>query len=552
MSDFVIKNGVLKKYNGNGGNVEIPEGVTEISKNAFKNREDISSIRIPESVAIISDDAFMGCYGLADENGYVIVKGTLYDCKVCHTDIIIPDGVKRVFYYPDVTGITSIRIPNSVEEVDFDVFGKEWENLHSRNENSYGIYSWNFKKLDLPDSLVEKWGLTGLKKRFDIEMLCISMLNEPDNYSSVLRNVLLRYITKRKDSIIKFLIKKDNVKSLENLCKFINLKPFEIKEYYRWTKEIFTDVENVEHFLRSIGGSSEAGSEISVAEWRKIFKFTIKNEEVVISKYLGKETEVVIPEMIGKNKVVAIGNYAFESEPMVRTVRIPETVREIGCHSFEKSAIEEIIIPDSINRIQQSTFYDCRKLSLVVLPSNLQEIGDNAFGRCENLDKIELPKGLEIIDCRAFAACRKLREIIIPETVKMIGAFAFDNCINLERIVLNNKEIDVMRHAFYGCKGIESMYDENGFLIINNVLLDYNGTCTEVVIPEEVKIMRASCLEGKNVNKIIVPKSVEIIESWAIMNCPMLEEILILGNKMDIEIQEDAFEDDDIVYATKE
>ena len=34
--DFVIENGVLKEYNGPGGVVVIPEGVTEIDGGAFR------------------------------------------------------------------------------------------------------------------------------------------------------------------------------------------------------------------------------------------------------------------------------------------------------------------------------------------------------------------------------------------------------------------------------------------------------------------------------------------------------------------------------------
>ena len=34
-SDFVIENGVLTKYVGPGGDVAVPEGVTEIGENAF-------------------------------------------------------------------------------------------------------------------------------------------------------------------------------------------------------------------------------------------------------------------------------------------------------------------------------------------------------------------------------------------------------------------------------------------------------------------------------------------------------------------------------------
>ena len=60
-SDFVIENGVLKKYVGPGGDVVVPEGVTTIGDGAFKNSVNLTSITLPEGVTIIGDSAFHGC-----------------------------------------------------------------------------------------------------------------------------------------------------------------------------------------------------------------------------------------------------------------------------------------------------------------------------------------------------------------------------------------------------------------------------------------------------------------------------------------------------------
>ena len=49
-SDFVIENGVLKKYVGPGGNVVIPEGVTRISFGAFDSCGALTGVAIPEGV----------------------------------------------------------------------------------------------------------------------------------------------------------------------------------------------------------------------------------------------------------------------------------------------------------------------------------------------------------------------------------------------------------------------------------------------------------------------------------------------------------------------
>ena len=66
-SDFIIENGVLKKYKGPGGAVVVPEGVTSIGKGAFSDCRSMTSVSLPEHLA----DAA----GSFDENVEVTVRG---------------------------------------------------------------------------------------------------------------------------------------------------------------------------------------------------------------------------------------------------------------------------------------------------------------------------------------------------------------------------------------------------------------------------------------------------------------------------------------------
>ena len=58
MSDFVIENGVLKKYTGAGGDIIIPEGVTAIGGGAFCLYEHIRSISVPDGVKALENYCF--------------------------------------------------------------------------------------------------------------------------------------------------------------------------------------------------------------------------------------------------------------------------------------------------------------------------------------------------------------------------------------------------------------------------------------------------------------------------------------------------------------
>ena len=74
--DFEIINGILVKYNGAGGDVVIPDGVTAIASRAFYKCYNLTSVTIPDSVTSIGWRAFFGCSGLTSvtiENGKISI-----------------------------------------------------------------------------------------------------------------------------------------------------------------------------------------------------------------------------------------------------------------------------------------------------------------------------------------------------------------------------------------------------------------------------------------------------------------------------------------------
>ena len=66
MSDFIINNNILEEYTGNAETVIIPNGVTEIGRNAFSECKSLKKVIIPDSVIKIGWDAFEGCTALTE------------------------------------------------------------------------------------------------------------------------------------------------------------------------------------------------------------------------------------------------------------------------------------------------------------------------------------------------------------------------------------------------------------------------------------------------------------------------------------------------------
>lgn len=65
-TDFEIYDGELSKYKGKGGDVIIPDGVTEIFSGAFLGCKSLTSITIPNGVTSIGIVTFSGCSTLAE------------------------------------------------------------------------------------------------------------------------------------------------------------------------------------------------------------------------------------------------------------------------------------------------------------------------------------------------------------------------------------------------------------------------------------------------------------------------------------------------------
>ena len=138
--DFTIKNGVLTKYNGSGGDVVIPEGVTSISDFAFGLNSTMTSVTIPKTVTAIGEDTFSTCSGLtkfvvkSGNPSYSSKDGVLYNknktllmlCPAKKTGTLsIPDTVTSLgdWAFELCAELTGITIPKSLISIGRFTFG---------------------------------------------------------------------------------------------------------------------------------------------------------------------------------------------------------------------------------------------------------------------------------------------------------------------------------------------------------------------------------------------------------------------------------------------
>lgn len=125
--DFEIKGGRLIKYTGPGGDVAVPEGVTDISEDAFqtgpRGNELITSVYLPEGVVRIAQGAFRGCRRLnrvhlpdsLREIGGKHMRGAFEHCDSLRS-IRIPGGVTVLpeYIFDSCENLREVYLPKNM------------------------------------------------------------------------------------------------------------------------------------------------------------------------------------------------------------------------------------------------------------------------------------------------------------------------------------------------------------------------------------------------------------------------------------------------------
>lgn len=102
---------------------------------------------------------------------------------------------------------------------------------------------------------------------------------------------------------------------------------------------------------------------------------------------------------------------------------IPEGTKKIGftdiCNYIHNNLIEEILLPSTLEIIEENTFFDF--------------IG---------IKKINIPKSVIKIGSQAFWGLEQIKELIIPSTVKQVEKSAFCNIPQCKLVIVGeNQEI---------------------------------------------------------------------------------------------------------------
>ena len=530
--NFVIENSVLKKYNGWQTFVEIPDTVTAIGDEAFKNNTSMVSVSIPDSVKSIGDSAFYGCTSLLG--------------------VVIPDSVEKVgrCAFQKCSKLASAYLP--VNEKFTFMSAYMFESCKS------------LKKIEIPDNVTNIG---------------------PDEFENCteLSSVIL---SKNLRTIGGYAFRNDNKLTEIEIPKSLE-KCSNGYGYGQPTGIVGGAFQNCAN-LKTVTfeeGTTEI-AEALFAGCTGIKQIKIPDTVTVIESWAFggciNLTEIEIPDSVTKIERAAFGYCSSLKE-----IELSENLESMGAYAFQNcNVLKNIVIPDSVTNIELEAFENCTELSNVILSKNLKTIGGRAFENDNKLTEIEIPKSLEecsngygygqptgivggaFQNCAnlktvtfeegtteiakaLFAGCTGIEQIKIPDTVTVIESWAFGGCINLKEIDVPNSVTEIQRSAFEYCSSLKAaklsenlksigMYSFNNCTSLIEVHLSdilkeipagtFSGCkkLTTINFPSTLTTIGDSAFSGcESLPEAILPSGVEKIESNAFKNCKSLKKAVV-------------------------
>ena len=152
--------------------------------------------------------------------------------------------------------------------------------------------------------------------------------------------------------------------------------------------------------------------------------------------------------------------------------------------------IENLIIPSTVEIINQYTFSKNNGIKTVTLSEGVRSIGQSAFSDCTNLESVTFNRDLLTIEDKAFWNSG-IKEVSIPNSVESFEKGTFGNCSNLLMLSIGNNITSVDASYFEGCNNLSSLTIDDGpnpielsgdwknFTNLENLTINRNFTITK-------------------------------------------------------------------------
>ncbi len=502
------------------------KGLTRIGYAAFKRCTSLTSVKFPDSLKVIESNAFEDCVSLSEivlnEGLCKIEQYAFQYCSALKTLVLpesiqrlgssfirgtkiekldIPRNLKSVSYLLDGTRIKEIVLPPIFSKLTSSVLGSS-EYLESLTLEDIGIAKGAICYPNLKTLIIKGSGVIE-ENPFFVSVTQHNVTSPGGSYT---------YYTE-KTYAPETVILTDGYN--ENISKVLVDK---LNYYQRIDPEtgycIYSKEYSGEEEFRPQGSGFVSGD----------YTYDLTANGAIITDYSGTSTGVVtVPDV-------------FENEG----VEYP--VIAIGTKAFEGATAAEIILPETVRKIEAYAFNQCANLTKTNLPNGITVIEPYTYSLCSSMSEITIPESVVYICEGAFAGKRPASEIVIPSSVKSIGPKAFYANPLITSLTLNEGLEIIGENAFANHDNFLDVLEEYSLTLPSSIkeigkgAFEYSGVSGEVVIPESIKVIPENMfMESPYLTSVAMHSGVTTIGVSAFEGCYALESAPLLEGLVSIE-----------------
>ena len=316
-------------------------------------------------------------------------------------------------------------------------------------------------------------------------------------------------------------------------------------------------------------------------------------------------TEVVLPSTIKR-----IERFAFSYCSNLRSINIGRAVTFIGTAAFNECTaldvvniedlaawctvelenylsspltngrlfvngqeVQDLVIPESVQQVNNDVFGMCRSLKSVTIPGSLSIIGEDAFWGCENLRSVTVngrvdelgefsfayndylesftvngsvgmigyaamamcPKLAEVIlndveefDYYAFNSCESLTAVTIPASTRNLGYASFAYCSALADVTFMSDDTSIDEATFYSCTSLTDVALPQNLTVLNDSVFTLCNHLTRVNMGDKLVSIGAGAFKNCSMlEQLALPASIRTIGPSAFLKCGQLKGVYI-------------------------
>lgn len=404
-----------------------------------------SSVEIPEGWDPINIAGDLKYYNYKKLKFGVASDSPMFSTASNGEALLSKDG-KALYAWPSASG--TIKIPDTVEEISFNVFGNN-ESVESVTLSKNIIEIPHFYQCHNLKTLIIPEGITELLVPYDAGS-CekLELLQIPSSLT----------VMGRKSS--------SDSPTIDQLS---------VPTFYS-TNLKFNVAKNNQFFSTSKDG-----------------RLLLSKDGKILFAWPSASGDITIPDGIEE-----IADNALRGIK-INKLTIGEHVKKIGESAFSGSEVVSLEIYSNNTEFMTGVFSRCSNLERVSITGPVNTISHYMFQECSKLCDVSIPS-LKSIDDAAFMDCIALTRFVIPENLEDIGEEAFWNCENLNFFDVSKSK------NFKTTNNGTTLLSKDG-----EIMYFWAGVSGSVIIPEGVKKLNTEVFSAKSgpITSVTLPKSLE-------------------------------------------